>query len=115
CLPPPLHTLFPYTTLFRSQGQLSLEDVLADHLPFVNGEIPEANKITLRHLLAHLSGIVDPPNESLVYQADLVNNPSAIYATPVEKLLITYVYGNLLNFSTCSGYSYSYTYYLQLA
>lgn len=93
------------------QGQLSLEDVLADHLPFVNGEIPEANKITLRHLLAHLSGIVDPPNESLVYQADLVNNPSAIYATPVEKLLKTYVYGKRLHFSPGTGYSYSNTNY----
>ena len=93
------------------QNQLSLEDKLADHLPFVKGNIPEADKISIRHLLAHLSGIFDPPNESLRYQAEIINNPSAMYASTVEDLLADYVYGKELHFAPGGGYSYSNTNY----
>ena len=93
------------------QGQLSLEDKLVDHLPSVKGNIPEADKITIRHLLAHLSGIIDPPNESLRYQAEIINNPSAMYASKVEDLLDDYVYGKELHFPPGTGYSYSNTNY----
>lgn len=93
------------------QDQLSLEDKLAEHLPFVKGNIPEADKITIRHLLAHLSGIIDPPNESLRYQSEIINNPSAMYASTVEDLLADYVYGKELHFAPGTGYSYSNTNY----
>lgn len=93
------------------QDQLSLEDKLAEHLPSVKGNIPEADKITIRHLLAHLSGIIDPPNESLRYQSGIINNPSAMYASTVEDLLADYVYGKELHFAPGTGYSYSNTNY----
>lgn len=93
------------------QGKLSLEDKLADLLPSVNGEIPQAEKITVRHLLAHLSGIVDPPNESLRYQTDIINNPTRMYNMNLSEILDTYVYGKDLNFEPGSNYSYSNTNY----
>lgn len=93
------------------QGRLSLEDKLSDLLPSVNGKIPLAEKITVRHLLAHLSGIIDPPNESLRYQADIINNPIAMYTMTLDETLETYVYGKDLNFTPGSSYSYSNTNY----
>ncbi len=93
------------------QGRLSLEDKLSDLLPSVNGKIPQAEKITVRHLLAHLSGIIDPPNESLRYQADIINNPIAMYTMTLDETLETYVYGKDLNFTPGSSYSYSNTNY----
>lgn len=93
------------------QGRLSLEYKLSDLLPSVNGKIPQAEKITVRHLLAHLSGITDPPNESLRYQADIINNPIAMYTMPLDETLETYVYGKDLNFTPGSSYSYSNTNY----
>ncbi len=93
------------------QGKLSLEDNLSVLLPITRGNIPQAEKITVRHLLAHLSGITDPPNESLRYQADIINNPTAMYAMPVNEMLETYVYGKELHFTPGTGYSYSNTNY----
>lgn len=93
------------------QGRLALEDKLSDLLPSVNGKIPQADKITIRHLLAHLSGITDPPNESLRYQADIINNPIAMYTMTLDETLETYVYGKDLNFTPGSAYSYSNTNY----
>lgn len=93
------------------QGKLSLDDKLADLLPSVKGKIPQADKITIRHLLAHLSGITDPPNESLRYQADIINNPVGMYSMSLSETLEKYVYGKDLNFMPGSSYSYSNTNY----
>src|SRR5690606_8593211 len=93
------------------QNQLTLEDKLVEHLPAVKNRIPGAEQITIRYLLAHLSGIFDPPNESLRYQADLINNPAAMYASPMEDILEKYVFGKDLHFTPGTGYSYSNTNY----
>lgn len=89
------------------EGKLSLETTLASVLPSMNNHIPSANEITIRHLLAHLSGIVDPLNESLQYQADLINNPSRVYNKTIDNLLEEYVYGKDLHFKPGTAYSYS--------
>lgn len=93
------------------QGKFTLEDKLANLLPSVNGKIPEADQITIRHLLGHLSGIIDPPNESLRYQADIINNPTDMYAMTIDETLETYVYGKDLHFTPGTSYSYSNTNY----
>lgn len=89
------------------EGKLSLETTLASVLPTMNDHIPSANEITIRHLLAHLSGITDPLNESLQYQADLINNPSRVYNKTIDNLLEKYVYGKDLHFKPGTAYSYS--------
>lgn len=93
------------------EQQLSLEDKLIDLLPETSGNIEKADRITLRHLLSHLSGIIDPPNESLNYQAEIINNPNYMYDMSIEKMLDKYVYGKKLHFEPGTGYSYSNTNY----
>jgi D-alanyl-D-alanine carboxypeptidase len=93
------------------QGKFSLESTLAALLPKTSGKIPQASQIKVRHLLAHLSGIVDPPNESLQYQADIINNPTRMYNYSVDDVLKKYVYGKNLHFTPGSAYSYSNTNY----
>lgn len=91
----------------REQGKLTLEDSLSQHLPEVAGNIPQAAQITIRHLLGHLSGITDPPNESIRYQLDIVNDPEGFGARSTEALLAKYVYGKALNFEPGGAYGYS--------
>jgi D-alanyl-D-alanine carboxypeptidase len=93
------------------QGRLSLDDRLAGRLPKVKGKIPGAEKITIRHLLGHLSGIFDPANESNRYKLDIVNNPERIDEMTIDQLLEEYVYGKKLHFEPGSAYSYSNTNY----
>lgn len=92
-------------------NRLTLESKLATLLPETSGQIPQADRITIRHMLAHLSGIVDPPNESLQYQADIINNPARMYNATIGDLLKKYVYGKNLRFAPGSAYSYSNTNY----
>lgn len=99
------------TVKLVEEGKLTLEETLKTHLPEVEGKIPQADKITIRHLLAHLSGIVDPPNESLRYKGDLINDPVKMSALSVDQILDTYVFGKDLHFSPGSNYSYSNTNY----
>ncbi|MBV6428154.1 MAG: D-aminopeptidase [Haliscomenobacter sp.] len=89
------------------RGQLRLEDPLEDLLPQVRGEIPQAGRITLRHLLSHLSGIFDPPNESKRYQLDLADNPEAMADKTIPQRLEEYVYGKPLHFEPGTAYAYS--------
>jgi D-alanyl-D-alanine carboxypeptidase len=89
------------------EGKLSLDNILSELLPQTSGKIDKADRITLRHLLAHLSGIVDPPNESLNYQAEIVNNPTYMYNMSIETMLDKYVYDKKLHFEPGTGYSYS--------
>lgn len=89
------------------QNQLSLDDKLSDQLPKVMGRIPDADKITIRHLLGHLSGIYDPTNESSRYQLELVNDPDRIAAMSADELMEEYVYGRSLHFTPGTGYAYS--------
>lgn len=91
--------------------KLTLDSKLGNLLPETSGNIPQAEQISVRHLLAHLSGIVDPPNESLQYQSDIINNPTRMYNSTVDDLLRKYVYGKSLHFTPGSAYSYSNTNY----
>jgi D-alanyl-D-alanine carboxypeptidase len=93
------------------QGKLTLDDPLADHLPKVKNRIPKADKITVRHLLGHLSGIFDPSNESSRYQLDIVNDPERMADMTIDQLLSEYVYGEPLHFEPGEGYAYSNTNY----
>lgn len=94
---------------FVEQGRLSLDDQLGARLPKVVGKIPQSDKITIRHLLSHLSGIVDPPNESKRYQLELVDNPERMDDKSIDQLLEDYVYGKPLHFQPGTAYSYSNT------
>ncbi len=80
------------------QDNLELEAKLSNLLPKVVGKIPASEKITVQHLLAHLSGIFDPANESLRYKLDIVNDPERIERMSIDEMLEEYVYGEPLHF-----------------
>jgi len=88
--------------LINSQ-RLSLDDTLADHLPALVGRIENAERITLRMLLRHRSGI-----------PDFVDQPGFDWFIPhtnIEKTL-ELVLDKPAEFSPDSRYSYSNTNYL---
>lgn len=91
------------------QGKLNFDDKLSERLPKVVGKIPKAEKITVRHLLGHLSGIFDPANESKRYQLEIVNDPAHIDAMSIDELMEEYVFGKPLHFEPGTAYSYSNT------
>ncbi|QHV93679.1 serine hydrolase domain-containing protein [Spirosoma endbachense] len=95
----------------REQGKLQLDDKLAMLLPEVTGKIPNAETITLRHMLSHTSGIFDPTNDDRQYQLDLLNNPAHRTAMSTDEVLAEYVYGRPLDFQPGDRYGYSNTNY----
>lgn len=95
----------------QEQGLLQLTDNLVQLLPSTRGNIPQAEQITVRHLLNHTSGIVDPPNESIRYQLSIVDNAEERFKQTTNQLLNHYVYGKPLHFAPGSGWQYSNTNY----
>jgi D-alanyl-D-alanine carboxypeptidase len=93
--------------LLQERGVLALDDPLTQLLPSVVGKVPQAETITLRHLLTHTSGIFDPTNDDVQYQLDLVNNPARRAAMSTDEVLTKYVYGHALLFTPGERYSYS--------
>lgn len=96
-------------------GQLSLDDPLDDLLPKAKKWLPKTDEITLQHLLAHLSGIYDPTNESNRYRLDLVNDPERIDGMSTDQLMEEYVQDEPLHFEPGTGYAYSNVNYWLLA
>lgn len=91
----------------KEQGKLGLDDNLVQVLPDKAGNIPQADHITVRQLLSHTSGIVDPPNASMTYQLNIVSQAAAHYNKSIDQLLTEYVYGKPLQFTPGTGFSYS--------
>ncbi|WP_266367246.1 serine hydrolase domain-containing protein [Tellurirhabdus rosea] len=89
------------------EGRLQLDRTLPELLPEVKDRIPQAEKITLRHLLTHTSGLVDPNNDDIQYQLDLVNNPARRRAMSADEVLSRYVYDRPLAFEPGERYGYS--------
>ncbi|MPR34814.1 serine hydrolase domain-containing protein [Salmonirosea aquatica] len=98
--------------LLKDEGKFGLDDKLADLLPASKGQIPQAEQITLRQLLAHTSGIFDPTNDDTQYQLDLVNNPARRGAMTPDEVLRRYVYGRSLLFEPGERFSYSNSNYM---
>lgn len=93
------------------QGELDLDDLLSDLHPQAAAGIPNSNRITLRHLLAHQSGIFDPPNESITYQAAILDDPEFLYNSSMMFIYNRWVFGRSLHFEPGTAYSYSNTNY----
>lgn len=98
----------------QERNQLQIDEPLDKLLPDLKGRIPQANQITVKHLLSHTSGIVDPANEDPNYQLAIVNNPQEHFALTTDQLLSRYVYGKPLRFAPGTRYSYSNTGFLLL-
>jgi len=93
--------------MLKEEGKFGLDDKLGDLLPASKGQIPQAERITLRQLLTHTSGIFDPTNDDTQYQLDLVNNPARRSTMTPDEVLKRYVYGRSLLFEPGERFSYS--------
>jgi D-alanyl-D-alanine carboxypeptidase len=89
------------------EGKIFIDEKVTDYLPELENKIPGIENVTVRHLLANISGIVDPPNQNLNYQADIVNNPEQFSELSNLQLLEKYVYGKELLFKSGTEYNYS--------
>lgn len=94
-----------------NEGKLTLESKLNNYVPSLSKYVESSSSITIRHLLAHLSGIADPSNESLQYQSDILNHPAQMGYMSVEDKMKKYVDGKKLKFQPGTSYSYSNTNY----
>jgi len=89
-------------TKLVSDGRLSLDKTIADYLPELSGKIENSDKITLRLMIQHRSGIpnfTDAPN---------------FWATPTETFeeSLALIQGKPANFEPDEDYEYSNTNYL---
>jgi D-alanyl-D-alanine carboxypeptidase len=89
------------------EDKLSLSDRLSSVLPEVAGRIPMAEQITVRHLLAHRSGLPSPATQDVFLQTDYFDRPGELTALPLEERLRRYVYDRPLRFPPGTAYSYS--------
>jgi D-alanyl-D-alanine carboxypeptidase len=94
-----------------NEGKLTLESKLNNYIPSLSKYVHNNSAITIRHMLAHLSGVFDPSNESLQYQSDILNHPLQMATMSVEARMKKYVDGKKLKFQPGSSYSYSNTNY----
>ena len=95
----------------QEQGRVNIEQTLRELLPEETGQIPGADRIKLRHMLSHTSGLFDPANDDLQYKLDLINNPARRSAMTTRQLLEKYVYGRKLGFEPGEQFGYSNTNY----
>lgn len=95
----------------QEQGLLTLDSKLSQLLPTYNGQIPATEQITVRMLLNHTSGIIDPKNDDSQYLADIQADPVAIGGLGIDQKLARYVFGKPLHFTPGTAVRYSNTGY----
>lgn len=93
----------------QEEKKINLDNKITQYLPELKIQIPQANSITLRMLLNHSSGIIDPKNDDSEYLDFITNFPDKVDSMTVDDRLKKYVYGKSLQFSpgTASHYSNS--------
>ncbi|MBU1909153.1 MAG: beta-lactamase family protein, partial [Verrucomicrobia bacterium] len=64
--------------LLRDEGNLSLDDTVADLLP--DHDIPSNDVITVRHLLTHTSGLPDHNNDTDYFESRALSNPATNFS-----------------------------------
>ncbi|MEO0600855.1 MAG: serine hydrolase domain-containing protein [Myxococcota bacterium] len=92
------------TTKLAADARLSLDSTLAEHIPEVAGRIENADRITVRMLVSHRSGIPE-----YIFHPDFPVDP---YETYLQTASL--VYDQPANFGPDARYQYSNTNYLLL-
>jgi D-alanyl-D-alanine carboxypeptidase len=93
--------------MLQEDGLIDLDDALSTRLPAAVGPIPHADRITLRMLLNHSSGLRHPSDDDVQYQLRIINDPEGMARLTVQQKLDTYVYGRPLLFEPGQGIHYS--------
>jgi D-alanyl-D-alanine carboxypeptidase len=82
---------------FVENGQLTLDKTIAQLLPEISDRISKADKITVRQLLNHTSGLGHPTDDDRNYQLTLINNPNYIASLTYKERLERYVFDRPLH------------------
>lgn len=98
----------------KEQGKLSLDSKLGDLLPQVNGQIPQADRITVQQLLTHTSGIRNVGDDNMAYKLALLNRPADADMAKPEHILKQFIYGKPLDFEPGSQHQYGNTTFMLL-
>lgn len=92
------------------ERKLDLEAPISTWLPAeLTKRIPSSDKITLRHLLAHTSGIFDYMNDDAIWRNDFSEDPRREWS---HDDIITYFYDKPLLFQPGTDYHYSNSNYI---
>ena len=87
------------------EGLLDLESPITTWLPAeVSRHLPSSEKITLRHLLSHKSGLSDYLNDDKIWLRDFIKDP---YRQWTHGEVIPYLYDKPLLFEPGTDYHYS--------
>jgi D-alanyl-D-alanine carboxypeptidase len=78
------------------QGKLNLNTSVSEVLPELNGQIPSIEKITIKQLLNHSSGLGHPNDDDLSYRLAIINGPKAMGEKNYKQRLASYVYNKPL-------------------
>ena len=92
------------------EGRLDLEAPITSWLPaHMTRRIPSSEKITLRHLLSHTSGIIDYLNDDRHWRSDFVRDPQRQWT---HSDIVPYLYDKPLRFVPGTDYDYSNSNYI---
>jgi D-alanyl-D-alanine carboxypeptidase len=92
------------------EGRLDLEAPITTWLQSeVTKRIPSSEKITLRHLLSHTSGVIDYMNDDKAWRSDFVRDPHRQWT---HSDVVPYLYHKPLLFEPGSNYHYSNSNYI---
>lgn len=89
------------------ENKLKLDDKIVNYFPELNSKVNGFGEITIRHLLAHTSGLVDPTNDNFWYKFSIVSNPKKFHNKTTLQLVKKYLLGKKLKFKPGTNYSYS--------
>lgn len=101
--------------IIEDEGKLSIDDKITAYLPNkISEKIPESEKITIKHLLTHRSGIHNYSGSNIsstVFPLATYSDISRIWS---EEDILKYIYNKPLDFIPGSNYAYSNSNYLLL-
>jgi D-alanyl-D-alanine carboxypeptidase len=97
----------------QQEGKLSLEDTLSQWLPRIASQIPNSNRITIRQLLNHTSGIRNYAIEPELFE-QFNRDPTILSRTFTNQDLLAVIAGKPALFEPGEGYAYGNTGYLLL-
>lgn len=97
----------------QEEGTLSLDDTLSQWLPDLASDIPNSDRITIRQLLGHTSGIRDYTTEPELIER-FTNDPTALSQSYTSEQLLSYIAGKPALLEPGQGFSYSNSNYVLL-
>lgn len=97
----------------RDEGKLSLDDTLSQWLPELSHQIPNSDRITIRQLLNHTSGIRDYLSEPDLIDS-FINDPDQVNQSFTTEDLLSYIANKPAQFEPGQSYSYCNTGYILL-